>query len=204
MTWSKVNAYVIWPDISTPFSIGDGPSCTPTSVCNVSVSPQFCSGGHCWTLEIRGSLFKISSLTAIFSFQTENIQVTLPLEDKLEGKVEFKTYANYFTVGVHWSVIIFLILVNIAAQVRKGVYFDLCTQVDIYILFILYFMIIFVYSEIYFKELAHEIVGSSLVSVKSERQACRLEPQAGADPAVLRQNFFLPQEASGFALRASA
>ena len=42
------------------------------------------------------------------------------------------------------------------------------------------------------------------MSVKSEKQACRLEPQAGADPAVLRQNFFLLQEASGFALRASA
>ncbi|XP_052505998.1 LOW QUALITY PROTEIN: ATP-binding cassette sub-family C member 4-like [Budorcas taxicolor] len=48
---------------------------------------------------------------------TENIQVTLPLEDHLEGKVGFKTYKNYFTAGAHWSVIIFLILVNIAAQV---------------------------------------------------------------------------------------
>ena len=56
--------------------------------------------------------------------------------------MDFKTYANYFTAGAHWSVIIFLILVNITAQVCKGVYFDLCTQVDIYILFILYFMII--------------------------------------------------------------
>lgn len=36
---------------------------------------------------------------------------------------------------------------------------------------------------------------------KSERQACKLEPQAGAEPAVLRQNFFLLQEASGFALK---
>ena len=52
-----------------------------------------------------------------------------------------------------------------------------------------------------FKELAHEAVGSSLVSVKSGRQACRLEPQAGADPAVLRQNCFLLQEASGFSLQ---
>ena len=59
--------------------------------------------------------------------------------------MDFKTYANYFTAGAHWSVIIFLILVNIAAQVRKGIYLDLCTQVDIYILFILYFIIIFVY-----------------------------------------------------------
>uniref|UniRef100_A0A8B9Y353 ATP binding cassette subfamily C member 4 n=1 Tax=Bos mutus grunniens TaxID=30521 RepID=A0A8B9Y353_BOSMU len=92
---------------------------------NVSVSPQLCSGGHCLTFEIWGLLFKISCLTAIFPFQTENIQVTLPLEGHLEGKVDSKTYANYFTAGAHWSVIIFLILVNIAAQVRKGIYLDL-------------------------------------------------------------------------------
>ncbi|XP_060989138.1 ATP-binding cassette sub-family C member 4-like isoform X2 [Dama dama] len=49
--------------------------------------------------------------------ETENIQVTLPLEDHLEGKVGFKTYKNYFTGRADWSVIIFLILVNIAAQV---------------------------------------------------------------------------------------
>ncbi|XP_065758454.1 ATP-binding cassette sub-family C member 4-like [Muntiacus reevesi] len=48
---------------------------------------------------------------------TENIQVTLPLEDHLEGKVGFKTYKNYFTAGANWPVIILLILVNIAAQV---------------------------------------------------------------------------------------
>ncbi|KAB0345156.1 hypothetical protein FD754_022082 [Muntiacus muntjak] len=51
---------------------------------------------------------------------TENIQVTVPLEDQPKGKVYFKTYANYFTAGAHWSVIIFLILVNIAAQVAYG------------------------------------------------------------------------------------
>ncbi|XP_070656002.1 ATP-binding cassette sub-family C member 4-like [Bos indicus] len=48
---------------------------------------------------------------------TENIQVILPLEDHFEGKVSFKTYENYFTAGAGWPVIIFLILVNIAAQV---------------------------------------------------------------------------------------
>ncbi|XDA80103.1 hypothetical protein R6Z07F_010097 [Ovis aries] len=48
---------------------------------------------------------------------TENIQVTLPLEDYLEGKVGFKTYKNYFTAGVTWPVVTFLILVNITAQV---------------------------------------------------------------------------------------
>ncbi|XP_045018372.1 ATP-binding cassette sub-family C member 4 isoform X6 [Bubalus bubalis] len=48
---------------------------------------------------------------------TENIQVTLPLENHLEGRVGFKTYENYFTAGAGWLVITFLILVNIAAQV---------------------------------------------------------------------------------------
>ena len=84
------------------------------------------------------SSFKISSLAAIFPFQTENIQVTLPLEDYLEGKVGFKTYKNYFAAGAGWPVITFLILVNITAQVRKGVYFGLCTQIDNCILFVLY------------------------------------------------------------------
>ena len=116
----------------------------------------------------------------------------------MEGKVGFKTYKNYFTAGADWPIIIFFILVNIAAQVRKGVYFGLCTQFYIYILLILYFRIIFkyVYYEIYLKNLAHAIVGSSLVNVKSARQVCRLEPQAGADPAVLRQNFFFSRKAS--------
>ncbi|XP_069457987.1 ATP-binding cassette sub-family C member 4-like isoform X1 [Ovis canadensis] len=48
---------------------------------------------------------------------TENIQDTLSKERRLEGKVGFKTYKNYFRAGAHWSVIIFLILVCIAAQV---------------------------------------------------------------------------------------
>nr|XP_020732978.1 multidrug resistance-associated protein 4-like isoform X4 [Odocoileus virginianus texanus] len=47
----------------------------------------------------------------------ENIQVTSPLEGRLVGKVGFKTYKNYFTAGAHQFIIIFLILVNIAAQV---------------------------------------------------------------------------------------
>ena len=93
--------------------------------------------GHCWILEIWSSSFKISSLTAIFPFQTENIQVTLPLEDYLEGKVGFKTYKNYFTAGAGWPLITFLILVNIAAQVNMDIYFGLCPQLGIYI-FILY------------------------------------------------------------------
>uniref|UniRef100_A0A4W2CXD9 Uncharacterized protein n=1 Tax=Bos indicus x Bos taurus TaxID=30522 RepID=A0A4W2CXD9_BOBOX len=48
---------------------------------------------------------------------TENIQVTLPLEGRLVGRVGFKTYENYFTAAVHWFIIIYLILVNIGAQV---------------------------------------------------------------------------------------
>ena len=64
----------------------------------------------------------------------------------MEGKVGFKTYVNYFTAGADWPVIIFLMLVNITAQVRKGVYFGLCTQLDIYILFILCFIIIYLYT----------------------------------------------------------
>ena len=63
----------------------------------------------------------------------------------MEGKVSFKTYENYFTAGAGWPVIILLILVNIAAQVRKGVYFALCTQLDVYVLFILYFINILKY-----------------------------------------------------------
>ncbi|XP_017900988.1 PREDICTED: multidrug resistance-associated protein 4-like [Capra hircus] len=47
---------------------------------------------------------------------TENIEVTLPLEDHLEGKVGIKTYNDYFTAGAQWFILIFLILVNIAAQ----------------------------------------------------------------------------------------
>ena len=44
---------------------------------------------------------------------------------------------------------------------------------------------------------------SSWVNLKSGRQVCRLEAQAGADPADLRQNFFLPLGASGIALQAT-
>uniref|UniRef100_A0AAA9TPH6 Uncharacterized protein n=1 Tax=Bos taurus TaxID=9913 RepID=A0AAA9TPH6_BOVIN len=59
---------------------------------------------------------------------TENIEVTLPLEDCLEGKVDIKTYNDYFTAGAQWFIIIFLILVNITAQVNKDIYFGVCPQ----------------------------------------------------------------------------
>ncbi|XP_033291031.2 ATP-binding cassette sub-family C member 4 isoform X3 [Orcinus orca] len=48
---------------------------------------------------------------------TENIQVTLSEESRLEGNVGFKAYKNYFTAGAPWLIILFLIPVNIAAQV---------------------------------------------------------------------------------------
>ena len=47
------------------------------------------------------------------------------------------------------------------------------------------------FQEIYLKKKLAEAVGSCWVNVKSGRQACKLEPQAGADPTVLRQNSFL-------------
>ena len=100
--------------------------------------PQFCSEAIVELLKCGVHHLKFHLSLPFFPFQTENIQLTLPLEDYLEGKVGFKTYKDYFTAGADWLVIIFLILVNIAAQVHKGVYFGLCIQIDSYILFILY------------------------------------------------------------------
>ncbi|KAB0373020.1 hypothetical protein FD755_015773 [Muntiacus reevesi] len=83
---------------------------------------------------------------------TENMQVLLPLEDHLEGKVGFSTYENYFTAHADWPVIIFLILVNIAAQVayalqdwwlaywasvQSGLYFGAFAKGDEDIMFVL-------------------------------------------------------------------
>uniref|UniRef100_A0A8W4FMW1 Multidrug resistance-associated protein 4 n=1 Tax=Sus scrofa TaxID=9823 RepID=A0A8W4FMW1_PIG len=61
---------------------------------------------------------------------TETIQVTLSLESRSEGKVDFKAYKDYFTAGAHWNIIILLILVNIAAQVNKDICFGLCPQAN--------------------------------------------------------------------------
>ncbi|KAI4581549.1 hypothetical protein MJG53_009992 [Ovis ammon polii x Ovis aries] len=49
--------------------------------------------------------------------KTEDILVILPLEDYSKRQVGCKTCKNYFTAGAHWFIIIFLILMNIAAQV---------------------------------------------------------------------------------------
>ena len=84
-----------------------------------------------WYLVINYLMFYLS--LPFFPSQTEDILVKLPLEDYSKGQVGCKTYKNYFTAGTDWLVIIFLILVNIAAQVRKGVYFGLCPQFGIYI-----------------------------------------------------------------------
>ncbi|XP_073750489.1 ATP-binding cassette sub-family C member 4 isoform X4 [Callorhinus ursinus] len=47
----------------------------------------------------------------------ETTQVAVPEESRSEGKVGLKAYKNYLTAGAHWLVIVFLILLNIIAQV---------------------------------------------------------------------------------------
>ncbi|KAF6375882.1 ATP binding cassette subfamily C member 4 [Rhinolophus ferrumequinum] len=47
----------------------------------------------------------------------ENIPVAVTEESRSEGKIGLKAYKNYFTAGTHWCIIIFLILLNTAAQV---------------------------------------------------------------------------------------
>ncbi|KAL0614677.1 Multidrug resistance-associated protein 4 [Plecturocebus cupreus] len=54
---------------------------------------------------------------ALESQDTENVPATLSEENRSEGKVGFKAYKNYFRAGAHWIVIIFLVLLNAAAQV---------------------------------------------------------------------------------------
>uniref|UniRef100_A0A8C9GVZ5 ATP binding cassette subfamily C member 4 n=1 Tax=Piliocolobus tephrosceles TaxID=591936 RepID=A0A8C9GVZ5_9PRIM len=54
---------------------------------------------------------------AVETQDTENVPVTLSEENRSEGKVGFQAYKNYFRAGAHWIVIIFLILLNTAAQV---------------------------------------------------------------------------------------
>ena len=99
---------------------------------------------HSFAAECIVNFCNLSVPYLIFCFhcrspsQTENIQVTLPLEGRLVGRVGFKTYENYFTAGAHWFIIIFLILVNITAQVNKNIYFGLSPLLGIYILLILY------------------------------------------------------------------
>lgn len=60
-------------------------------------------------------------LPAPLPSQTENIQAALPEESRLEGKIGLKAYKNYFAAGASWFFIIFLILLNIGAQVHNGV-----------------------------------------------------------------------------------
>lgn len=77
-------------------------------------------------LKFWGTSCKILSLTAFFFFspfpsQNENTQVALSEESRSEGKVGFKAYKNYLTAGAHCLVIVFLILLNIVAQVDTGI-----------------------------------------------------------------------------------
>lgn len=53
-------------------------------------------------------------------------------ESRSEGKVGLKAYKNYLIAGAHWLAIVFLILLNIIAQVNKGIYFVLWPQLDVY------------------------------------------------------------------------
>ncbi|DAA23787.1 TPA: ATP-binding cassette protein C4-like [Bos taurus] len=48
---------------------------------------------------------------------TENIQAIPSLESCSIGMVGFKIYKNCFRAGAHWFIIVFLILINVAAQV---------------------------------------------------------------------------------------
>ncbi|XP_064442019.1 ATP-binding cassette sub-family C member 4 isoform X2 [Mirounga angustirostris] len=47
----------------------------------------------------------------------ESTQVAVSEESRSEGKVGLKAYKNYLTAGAHWLAIVFLILLNIIAQV---------------------------------------------------------------------------------------
>ena len=96
-------------------------------------------------MKLGGSLFKILSLIAIFPSQNENIQAIPSLESCSIGMVGFKIYKNCFRAGAHWLIIVFLILINVAAQVNSNIDFGLCFQLDTYVLihnmFILLFLI---------------------------------------------------------------
>lgn len=74
------------------------------------------------------------SLTAFFPSQIKNMQVTLTKESRSEGKVGIKAYKNYFTAGAHWLMLIFILLVNITAQVNK----DTCAFNSIFTVLYLY------------------------------------------------------------------
>ena len=77
---------------------------------------------------------------SFFPSQTEDILVKLPLEDHSKGQVGCKTYKNYFTAGAHWFIIIFLILVNIAAQVNKETFFGMPSAWCLHIIYTLFML----------------------------------------------------------------
>lgn len=75
---------------------------------------------------------KVHLSLLFFPCQTGNLQVTVSEERRSEGKVGLKVYKSYLTAGAHWFIIIFLILLNIAAQVSKDIHFVLWPQLDVY------------------------------------------------------------------------
>lgn len=88
-------------------------SCQPQIICLFSrsfVNNQFLKT-FCVTL----------CLPAPLPSQTENTQAAQPEESRSEGKVGFKAYKNYFAAGASWVFIVFLILLNMAAQVLNDV-----------------------------------------------------------------------------------
>ncbi|XP_022358423.1 multidrug resistance-associated protein 4 isoform X3 [Enhydra lutris kenyoni] len=49
--------------------------------------------------------------------ENENTPAAVSEESRSEGKVGFKAYKNYLAAGAHWLVIVFLVLLNVIAQV---------------------------------------------------------------------------------------
>lgn len=90
-------------------------------------APGFANGAHCGASEVWGyiiqNFFCYCLLSPPFPSQNENIPAAVSEESRSEGKVGFKAYKNYLAAGAHWLLIVFLILLNVAAQVNAGIYF---------------------------------------------------------------------------------
>ena len=63
----RVNAHMVWLGMPTPFSIGDGPSYTPTSIWDVSASHSFTVDSVVDLLKCGGLLFNICLSLLFFS-----------------------------------------------------------------------------------------------------------------------------------------
>lgn len=77
--------------------------------------------GRCVSSQLLETFCVTVRLIAPFPSQTEHTQAAQPEESRLEGKVGFKAYKNYFSAGASWFFVIFLILLNLAAQVQDDV-----------------------------------------------------------------------------------